>query len=252
MIKNYKNVLVTQASPFALAESFKTIRTNMLYTGKNEKCPVFGVTSSNMDAGKSIFLANMAQSFAQLGKKVILLDCDIRKPVQHKIFEVKNGEGMSQILAGINTDIEKAIIHTHIENLDIITAGHIPPNPSELLASENLKGMLDALKDSYDVIFMDFPPVGIVIDALVPVELVTSYVVVVRCGKDRIQDVEATLDLMKNSNANIAGFVLNDVNIKSSGVGRYRYGRYGRYGKYGRYSKYGYYRYSYENKEKEK
>ena len=243
MIKNYKNVLVTPSSPFALAESFKAIRTNMLYTGKNEKCPVFGVTSSNMDAGKSIFLANIAQSFAQLGKKVVLLDCDIRKPVQHKIFNIKNDEGMSELLAGINTDIKKDVFHTHIENLDIITAGHIPPNPSELLASENFKEALDYLKGVYDVIFVDFPPVGIVIDALVPVEHITAYVVVVRCGNDRMQDVEATLDIMKNSNANIAGFVLNDVNIKNTGVGHYRYSRYG---------KYGYNRYSYESKENDK
>ena len=242
MSKNYRNVLVTPSSPFALTESFKAIRTNMLYTGKNDKCPVFGVTSANMDAGKSIFLANIAQAFAQLGKKALLLDCDIRKPVQHKIFDVNIEYGISELLAGINTDIKKAICHTHIENLDLITAGHIPPNPSELLASENLKEMLKLLKDVYDVIFVDFPPVGVVIDALVPVELITAYVMVVRSGRDRIQDVDAALELMKNSNASIAGCVLNDVNIKKSGTGHYRYSRYG---------KYGYYRYSYENKDNE-
>ena len=249
MSKNYENVLVNTSSPFALTESFKAIRTNMLYTGKNEKCPVFGVTSSDMDAGKSIVLANIAQSFAQLGKKVVLLDCDIRKPVQHKIFQVKNNEGISELLAGISADIKNDIIHTHIENLDIITAGHIPPNPSELLASDNFKELLDILKDIYDVIFVDFPPVGIVVDAIVPAQFVTSYIIVVRCGRDKVQSVEMTLDIIENSNANIAGFVLNDVNIKSAGVGHYRYTRYGRYGRYS-YGRYGYRKYGYENREK--
>ena len=234
--KNYKNVLVDKSFPFAITESFKTIRTNMLYTGNNEKCPVFGVTSSDMEAGKSIFFANIAQSFAQLGKKVILLDCDLRSPVQHKIFSVANSGGMSEILAGLSGNVDKLTLHTHIENLDIIPAGHIPPNPTELLASENMKKLLDYLKERYDVVFIDLPPVNIVIDAIVPAEYITSYVVVVRCGRDKIHDISEMISLINQSKANIAGFVLNDVNPKTSGRGNYHRYYYSKYGQ----KKYGY------------
>lgn len=238
MAKKYERALIDQNSPFALAESFKTIRTNMLYTGNNEKCPVFGVTSSDMEAGKSVFFANVSQAFAQLHKKVVLVDTDLRRPVQHKIFSLDNTEGVSEILAGLNTDLDKLIKHTHIENLDVITSGHIPPNPTELLASDNFKKLLNDLKQKYDVIFLDLPPIGVVIDALVITEMVTSYVVVVRCKKDRKQDISSIVSDMKQAKANIAGFVLNGVNPKISGTGHYRY--YSRYGhRYYRH-KYGY------------
>jgi capsular exopolysaccharide synthesis family protein len=243
--KNYKNVLVDKSFPFAITESFKAIRTNMLYTGNNEKCPVFGVTSSDMEAGKSIFFANIAQSFAQLGKKVALLDCDLRSPVQHKIFSVENREGMSEILAGLAKNVDNLTVHTHVDNLDLITAGHIPPNPTELLASENMKKLLDYLKESYDVVFLDLPPVNVVIDAIVPAEYVTSYVIVVRCGRDKIRDISEMVSLINQSKASIAGFVLNDVNPKTSGGGHYHRYYYSKYG-----HRYGYKRYGYGEKTK--
>lgn len=239
--RKYNNALINEKSPFALTESFRTIRTNMQYTGNGEKCPVYAITSSDMEAGKSIFAANISQAFAQLGKKVVLLDCDLRKPVQHKIFGIENRDGMSEFLAGLNGSFEKITIHTKVENLDLITAGRIPPNPTELLASANMEKLLTSLKQKYDVIIIDFPPANVVIDAIVPAEHITSYVIVVRCGRDKFQQIEEIISIIKQTNSNIAGFVLNDVNPKTSGIGNYRryYSKYGyRYGRRRYYNDY--------------
>ena len=222
----YENVLVNKHSPFALSESFKTIRTNILYTGKNEKCPVYGITSSFGGSGKSVVIANLSQSFAQLGKKTILIDCDLRRPTQHKIFAVSNSSGVSEFLAGLECDIEKLVSHTLTENLDILTSGRIPPNPAELLAGENMEKLLNKLKESYDVIFIDFPPVTIVSDCIVPTKLVTGYIFVVRCGYDDSRQISSAIESMRKVDANIIGIVLNDINFKTGGYfsSKYRYG----------------------------
>lgn len=247
--RKYNNALINENSPFALTESFRTIRTNMQYTGNGEKCPVYAITSSDMEAGKSIFSANISQAFAQLGKKVVLLDCDLRKPVQHKIFGIENLDGMSELLAGLSESFEKLVTNTRIENLDLITAGRIPPNPTELLAGENMEKLLTSLKQKYDVIIIDFPPANVVIDAVVPAEYITSYVIVVRCGRDKSQQIEEIVNIIKQAKSNIAGFVLNDVNPKTSGIGHYR--RY--YSKYRyRYGSKRYYNHYYSDKPKKK
>ncbi len=245
---SYEKVLVNKRSPFALSESFKTIRTNILYTGKNEKCPVYAVTSSYSGSGKSVIVANLAQSFAQLGKKVILVDFDLRRPTQQKIFSIQNGAGVSEYLAGLESNLDALVVHTFVENLDILTSGRIPPNPAELLASENIDKLIAQLKESYDVILVDFPPITIVSDCIVPKHLVTGYVFVVRCGYDDRSQVSAALASMRKVDANLIGFILNDVNLKTGGYfySKYRYGYSSKYGRYG--YKYGYYGYSNKNK----
>lgn len=242
----YEKVLVDKRSPFALSESFKTIRTNILYTGKNEKCPVYGITSSFGGSGKSVIIANLAQSFAQLGKKTILIDCDLRRPTQHKIFSVSNATGASEFLAGLDNKLNNLITNTFVENLDILTSGRIPPNPAELLSSENMEILISELKNRYDVIFIDFPPITIVSDCIVPTKLVTGYIFAVRCGYDDSRQVSDAIESMRKVDANIIGIVLNDVNLKTGG---YFYSKY-RYGYSYKY-KYGYgYGYGYSNKNK--
>ena len=235
----YEKVLVDKRSPFALSESFKTIRTNILYTGKHEKCPVYGITSSFGGSGKSVIISNLAQSFAQLGKKTVLIDCDLRRPTLHKIFSLPNTSGSSEFLAGLETNLSEHINHTYIENLDILTSGRIPPNPAELLASENMERLISELKEVYDVIFLDFPPITVVSDCIVPTKLVTGYIFVVRCGYDDSRQVSDAIESMRKVDANIIGIVLNDVNLKTGGYfySKYRYGYSYRY-RYG--YKYGY------------
>jgi capsular exopolysaccharide synthesis family protein len=221
----YDKALVSKRSPFALSESFKTIRTNLLYTGKNEKCPVYAVTSSYSGSGKSVVIANLAQSFAQLGKKVVLVDCDLRRPTQQKVFGVQPTTGASEYLAGLEPNLENVIIHTFVENLDLLTSGRIPPNPAELLAGDNMDTLIAKLKEAYDVVFIDFPPATVVSDCVIPKHLITGYIFVVRSGYDNRPQLNAAIASMKKIDANIIGFVLNDVNLKTGGYfSKYRYG----------------------------
>ncbi len=213
-MNQYKNALVSESSPFAVTEAFKEIRTNMLYTARESNCPLYAVTSAFAHAGKSMVIANVALSFAELGKRVLLLDCDMRNPVQHKIFGLERSAGISEICAGLCREYDSVILHSGRAGLSVVTAGHIPPNPTELLASENFRDFLSAVRERYDAVFVDFPPIGVVIDAVIPVELITGYVVIVRSGEDDKRGISDMLAALRRANANILGFVMNDVNPK--------------------------------------
>lgn len=212
---SYRNVLVADGTNFMAVEAFKSIRTNLLYSARGEKCPVFAVTSSFAHSGKSIVFANLAISFAKLGKRVLLIDLDMRCPVQHKIFHMDNRYGASEWLAEIPSDGGEVFRKTGHENLYLMTAGRIPPNPSELLSSDSMKSTLEALKQDFDYIFLDLPPIGVVSDALVVSELVTGYVYTVRAEFDNKPAIRDGLNIMRKSGAKVLGFVLNDVNPAS-------------------------------------
>lgn len=233
-MNRYKNVLVNPSTPFAIGEAFKEIRTNMLYTARDVKCPVYAVTSAYAHAGKSVLIANLAASFAELGKRVLLIDADLRNPAQHKIFALDRSLGVSEIAAGIAEDSAAAILHTQVERLDVIPAGHIPPNPTELLSAAAFASLITSMQEQYDAIFVDFPPVGVVVDALIPASLITGYAVVVRSGLDDRRAVGEVLSSLSGVGARVLGFILNDVDPKLGGYGR------------GERSKYKYrYRYNY-------
>ncbi len=247
--KNYEGKLLTSRSPFAMNEAFRTLRTNMFYTSRGENCPVYGITSCFANSGKSLIIANIAISYAQLNKKVLLIDCDLRNSVVHKIFGVERGMGISELLAGSDNAVDRALRKTEYNNLQIITSGGTPPNPTELLASDRMGKLIDILKNHFDVIFIDLPPIGIVTDAAVLKDVVTGYVFTVRSSFDDRREVKQGIAVMEQMELNIIGFILNDITPKTANkYGKYgKYGRYGRYGKYyryGRYGKYGkYYRY---------
>ena len=239
--RNYTDRLLNDTTPFSVRESFKTLRTNLTYVAvKSQQCPVFGITSAFAGAGKSLVIANLAISFAQLGKKVLLIDGDMRCPAQHKIFNVSaSHHGLSEALAGIEENpLDTCVVKGAYETLDVMTSGHIPPNPSELLASDGMKALLEKAKEQYHYVFIDLPPILETADAGVIVPLVSAYVVVVRAGYSKIDAVVEVIETMQGMNATLAGCVLNDVNTKG-GFGYYsQYSRYGRYGRYGRYAKY--------------
>ena len=235
---DYNNKLLDQNTPFAITEAFKMLRTNLHYTSKNEACPVFAITSAYAHAGKSIIIANTALSYAQLDKKVLLIDADMRCPVINKIFCKKSLNGLSDFLASSGTDASgygEFLTETGIRGLDIMTSGRIPPNPSELLASPRLKSLLDEAKKTYDYIFIDLPPVCEVSDAGVLANNVTGYIFAVRSGATDSRAVADALESLKQKDANVVGFVLNDVNLKTNGK-YYKYGKYGKYVKYGKYA----------------
>lgn len=263
--RDYSGRLLSDKTPFAIAEAFKLLRTNLCYTTKGESCAVFGVTSAYVGAGKSILIANTALSFSQMGKKVLLIDGDLRCPVQHRVFNMDpKTYGLSELLAGVCRDSQQAIRSSDYENLDVITSGRIPPNPAELLASAKFRAFIEEAKERYDVIFIDLPPICEVTDAGVISDIVTGYTFVIRASFSDRRLVNVAVEAMESLGGSIIGFILNDVDIKSGdyyknkyygygGYGKYRkYGRYsqfGRYSKYGKYGKYGSYgNYGYQRK----
>lgn len=140
-------------SPFVVKEAYSSIRTNLLFSQKGEDCPIFVVTSPTANNGKSINSVNMAISFAQMGKKTLLIDGDMRNPTLHRLFSIPIKNGLSEILAGLTDSI--TVSKTDVENLSILTAGKIPPNPSELLSNERTDKLLSFVKQHYDCVFID-------------------------------------------------------------------------------------------------
>lgn len=239
--RDYEGRLLSKDTPFFITESLKSLRTNLSYMGANKTggC-VYGVVSAYAGAGKSLMAANIAISFAQLEKRVLLIDADMRCPVQHKIFKKggKGQKGLSEVLAGIDgVTLKDCICHNDTYGFDTLYSGHIPPNPSELLASKQMAALMEQVRENYDYIFVDLPPVLETTDAGVLSGQVDCYVLVVRAGHSRFNAVTDAIDILQVTDAHVGGFVLNDVDYKRGfGYGSYkrRYGRYGtQYGRYG-------------------
>ena len=232
--------LLTAASTFAVKEAYNSIRTNLLFTQQGEKCPIFVVTSPTANNGKTINSANLAINFAQMGKKTLVIDADMRNPSLHKHFSLSSRNGLSEILAGLTDNI--TVTKTDIENLSVLTSGKIPPNPTELLSSPRMDKLLDFVKEHYDCVFIDTPPVNIVTDATVFSQKATGYVIIVKTDTTNIPELKTTVSTLQGINANILGFILNDANSEKK-----KY--YSYYRKYSRNYSYNY-KYSYGNDKK--
>ncbi len=229
------NTILSASSPFVLKESYNTIRTNMLFTTQDDPCPTIAVTGATADVGKSTVCLNIAIAFAQLGKKVLLLDADLRNPTLHKLLGLNNGAGMSELLAGISKECVPS--DTGIPNLSILTAGAVPPNPTELLFSPRFTKLLNLLKSHFDYIFIDTPPVNIVTDATMLAERISGYIFVARSMQSTTSQIEFATKAIQQVNGKICGFVLNDVDAKVQTY-KSKYGKYGKYGKSGNYKRY--------------
>lgn len=204
-----KKILCTDFS-FAVKEAYNAIRTNLLFTQQGEKCPIFVVTSPTANNGKTINSINLAVSFAQMGKRTLLIDSDMRNPTIHRMFSIPVKNGLSEILAGLTDNI--SVSKTDIENLSVLTAGKIPPNPAELLSSARMDKLLDFVKDHYDCVFVDTPPINLVTDSTVFAQKITGYILVIKTDTTNTHDVKTMVNSLQQIDANILGFVLNDVN----------------------------------------
>ena len=234
------NVLNDNTS-FAVTEAYKTARTNLQFVCNEDGCNVIAFTSSMPAEGKTISCVNMSVCLAQSGKKVLLIDADMRKPQISETLGLEKAPGLSELLAGFikiaDGDQDLARQKTHIPSLDVITACRTPPNPSELLSGNRLKELIDKLSPEYDFIMIDTPPTLVVTDSLVIKNFIHGYIVVVRSGISSIEIVKETVSKLRQVDAKICGFILNGQKTKSSG--KYsKYSRYGKYGKYARYSNY--------------
>lgn len=208
-----------------IAESYRTLRTNIQFSSFDKKIQTLIVTSSGPGEGKSTTSSNLAVVMAQNGNKTILIDCDQRKPKLHKVFLTSNQKGLSDLLVG-NFTFEDAVQKTHIENLDLLTSGTRPPNPSELLASEKMKSFIEELRKKYDCIIIDTPPVIAVTDAQIVSRHADGCLLVVASSQAEREAAIKAKELLEKVDAKILGVVLNKLDVQEKGYYGYYYTDY--------------------------
>ena len=220
---NERPELVTLQSPKSTAsEAYRGIRTSILFSSAEKQPQVLLITSAAPREGKTSTALNLAITMAQTGGKVILLDCDMRKPSLHKVFGFPRDKGMSSILVG-NCEVKDALLNTQVPNLDMIPCGPIPPNPSEILGSPRMANLVELLRTSYTRVIIDTPPITAVTDAAVVGRLVDGAIVVVRAGATPREIVLNGLIQLKAVSSPILGVVLNGVDMDRDGYYYYQY-----------------------------
>ena len=231
---NQKTMLLSDRSAFSVKEAYKTLRTNVMFSlpGKDSKC--IGVVSPERGDGKSSVSIKLAISFAQINKKVIIVDCDLRLPTIASKLGIEAKPGLSNFLSG-NQDSEQPLIRRSSEyGIDIMTAGDIPPDPTALITSRQMDAFIKLLKEYYDYIILDFPPATIVSDAASVSRIVDGYLIVIRHNSSEFSKINETLRQMDFADAKILGFVYNGKDEQK------------KYYKNGKYSKYYYNNYYYK------
>ncbi len=236
-IQEERSHLLTNRDDFFTQEAYKTLRSNVIFslTG-GEGCKVIQVTSSMMSEGKSTTSVNLAISFAQTDRKVLLIDCDMRRPKLAALLSLGTKVGLSNVLVEPKL-LEEAIIHTKVPKLDVMGAGEIPPNPSELLGSNRMTSLLEGMRKVYDYIILDTPPINMVTDAVILASRSDGVLFVVRAGHSERGNVQDATEQLQYAKVKILGYVLNGV---SGERGTYGYGKYKKYKSYGYGYGYGY------------
>lgn len=234
--------ILSENSGFFIRESYKALRTNVSFAlADEEACKVLIVTSAMQSEGKSITAINLAISYAEMNHRVLLIDCDLRRPKLARLLSMKGNVGLSNLIIKPEL-LRKAVQDSGIPNLDVIFAGDVPPNPSELLGSSRMKKLIDNLRENYDYIILDTPPVNMVTDACVLVPESSGVLFVVRSGVSERGATIHAVEQLEYSKAKILGFVLNEVKPENDYYGYRKYSQYRRYG----YSRgYGYSRHGY-------
>ena len=205
--KNYNdNSTLSDKTKFAIVESYKSARSNIMFSLSADDQKIFAVTSHSKGEGKSTVSANLAISFSKMERKVLLVDCDLRRPNIHNIFKVENTEGLSNVI-GKMSEFEDVVKKEVLPCLDILPSGTIPPNPSELICSPRFDQLLKKLNEEYDYIIFDTPPIGVVSDALLLKDKVAGFVMVLRERSTTHGDIQKTLESFKLADAKMLGFV---------------------------------------------
>ncbi|MDY6915192.1 MAG: polysaccharide biosynthesis tyrosine autokinase [Candidatus Cloacimonadota bacterium] len=229
--------LITNYAPkSSTSESFRMLRTNIVAKKEKDRPLSILVTSSGPKEGKSTIISNLSIALSQMGKKVVLIDLDLRRPVQHKIFKLDKNEGISDYLYDHEKEISFYIKKSNINNLDIITSGFIPPNPSELLSSSYLDEALEYLETKYDYILIDSPPIMAVTDSIILAKKVDVRVLVVRINQANKVVIKRIKEILDNVDSDFTGAIINGINPQ----------------KYYSSYEYNYYYYYYYGKEDEK
>lgn len=218
------NLENTQQDNYQVRESYRNLRTNIFLSGKDTKVVMF--TSCGPNEGKSTVTMNLASSIADGGKRVLFIDCDLRKSVLVGRYKVKKGiKGLTHFLSG-QSNLDEVIYSTNVENLDVILAGPVPPNPAELLDSPLYKETVKEMREKYDYVIIDTPPLGSVIDAAIVATVSDGAVLVIAANQVSYKFALNVMDQLRKTKVKIIGSVLNKVDLSENGY----YGKY--YGKY--------------------
>lgn len=218
--------LITAAEPKnSVSEQFRTIRTNIEFASVAKgNVKTLLVSSPLPSEGKSTITANLAVAYAQQGKKVLLVDTDLRRPTVAVTFGITDNHGLTNYLADVNSEAHSIIRHTRLETLDVVTSGPVPPNPAELLASSRMTNLIAELREHYDMVIFDVPPFLMVADAQVLMSKMDGVAVVVSGRQTAKGALQRTVDMLKLAEAPMLGFIFNDRNRKKNSDRGYGYG----------------------------
>lgn len=222
MNKDARNLITVTQPKSPIAEQYRTIRTNIEFMAVDKEIQVILITSATQSEGKSTTSSNLAVAYAQQGKKVLIIDTDMRRPTVHYTFKVANGLGLSSLLTR-QAELEKAVLPTKVDNLSILTAGPIPPNPAELLSSRSMENLILQLREEYDVIILDAPPLLQVADSRITSKLTDGVVLVVGCTTSDRQRVLKAKEQLELAEAKILGVVLNRRELTDDSAYQYYY-----------------------------
>lgn len=215
-LQNNKRHLIALLNPRSpVTESYRALRTNIDFSSVDEQTRVIMVTSAGPEEGKSTVVGNLAVTYAQDERRVLLIDADMRKPTVHRTFQLSNRYGLSSFLSR-QIDLENAIQESGVPNLSVMTAGPIPPNPAEMLNSNSMTKLMEQLRESYDVVLIDTPPILAVTDAQLLASKSDGVLMVINAGKVKKEVVLKAKENLTRVNARMLGVVLNNVKRKAS------------------------------------
>ena len=209
-----------------ISEAYRVLRTNLSFAAIDEGLHTMVVTSGSPGEGKSTTVINLAAVTAQTGKSVIVVDSDLRRPMQHKHLDVPNSAGLTTALLDTETPLRAYLQNTKIPNLRVLTSGPIPPNPAELLNSQRMGQIIQQLRDEADTVIFDTPPTLTVADATIMAPQVDGCILVVQAAQTRFPALELAVETLRKANAHVLGIVLNRINVGRSGYYHYRYYNY--------------------------
>jgi non-specific protein-tyrosine kinase len=220
---HHSDSLITLTSPRSpVSEAYRTLRTNLEFSSLDEPLKTMVVTSPGPEEGKSTTLANLAVTLAHAEKRVILVDCDLRRPSQHEIFGLSNEVGLTTMVVDEQAMRDPPLLETGVEGLQLLPSGPLPPNPSELVGSRRMAEIIRALSERADLVLFDAPPVIAVTDAAVLASRVDGVLLVIKAGTTKRDHAKRAKALLDKVNAHVVGAVLNNIKMDTS---YYRYYR---------------------------
>ncbi|HBX22999.1 MAG TPA: capsular biosynthesis protein [Desulfotomaculum sp.] len=219
--KANKNIITNLSARSPFAEAFRALRTNINFAGLDNPLRSILITSAGPNEGKSVVTCNLGVVLAQTNKKVLIVGCDLRRPTLHKVFDINEHVGVTNVLIN-ELDPAELAQPTDVPGLSILASGPIPPNPSELVGSQRMKDLISRALEKFDYVLLDSPPINIVTDPIVMSTLVDGVIMVVKSGATRYENAREAQAKLEKVGANIIGVVLNSISM-SSGDYYYHY-----------------------------